>query len=899
MRRPLPARVLLAAVALLSFARPALLQPPSRAVTVALAHDPLPWDQGATGLGLALRRLGTTGRVLYVTAHPDDEDNALLVALSRGHGLHVALLTITRGEGGLNELGPELFQELSVLRTEELQAVHRHDGVRQLFGRAGDFGYSFSVEECSTRWGREQTLADVVAVVRRVRPDVMVTLPLQEASGGAAHSAAAQLAAEAFRAAGDAARFPEQLAAGLRPWQARKLYESATGGGEFPAGVLTLDTSGSDPLLGMSWAELGSIARAAHRSQGTSQVKVALGEGRSRLRLALAEPAVTGTETFPLDGIDASVGRLAERFGQPPSNALRAAQGAALRARERFDARRPDAVLPALLEGLQALHTAVEAARRVADRPELVDRLEEEQADFARAIMLAGEVAVEAVAETADLLPGGRYRVTTRVRHAPQFTAQEVTLRAPAGWSVQASTAAEAAAAPPGTLAARHDVSVPAQAPPTQPHWRAAGDRHTSLDEDHAHLPWRGPELAAVVRLATPAGPLEAHVPVYAQRAGPDGGERRTLVRVVPALSLRVRPEVMPFSIHDRSARELRVSVTSAADGSGSATVALDAPGGWEVTPPQAKVSWARAGEDVAARFSVRPPAGARAGAADLVARAVAAGRTYREGVALVGYGHVQERPLLRPAVARALVLDLRVPTAARVGYVMGAGDVVADAIRSLGVPVRMLTAEDLSEGDLSSLSTIVLGVRAYHARADLRRHHRRLMRFAEAGGHVVVQLSRAEFNQTAPLLAGAASPARAPSPFAPFPARVGTGRVTDETARVRVLLPAHPLLSRPNAIGPANFADWAQERGSFLLEASAARYRELLASADPFPQNAGEKKGLLVEATVGRGSWAYVGLNLFRQLYVGTPGAYRLMANLVGRPRGQAAGGPARGTAR
>jgi hypothetical protein len=226
------------------------------------------------------------------------------------------------------------------------------------------------------------------------------------------------------------------------------------------------------------------------------------------------------------------------------------------------------------------------------------------------------------------------------------------------------------------------------------------------------------------------------------------------------------------------------------------------------------------------------------------------------------------------------------VAPAARVGYVEGAGDVVADAIAALGVPVQRLGPRDLAAGDLSAFSTIVLGVRAYQTRPDVRAHNARLLQFAREGGHLVLQLSRAELNQLAPLPFGSVSPAQSMSPFTPYPGRIGLGRVSDENAPVTFLVPAHPLLAAPNRIGAADFAGWVQERGTFLFEAADPHYVDLLSAHDPWPENPGEKKGLLTTAAVGAGSWTYVGLNLFRQLYVGTPGAYRILANLVSRPR-------------
>jgi hypothetical protein len=265
---------------------------------------------------------------------------------------------------------------------------------------------------------------------------------------------------------------------------------------------------------------------------------------------------------------------------------------------------------------------------------------------------------------------------------------------------------------------------------------------------------------------------------------------------------------------------------------------------------------------------------------------AVRDGREHREAVQVVEYDHVERRQLLRPAETRILVLDVRVTPGVSVGYVMGSGDAVADAIRQLGVPVTLLSADDLLFGDLGRLSTIVAGIRAYETREDLRASHGRVMRWVEAGGHLVVQYNRAAFNRLAP---GAPAPAAdAPSPYAPLPAVVTSERISDETAPVRVLVPGHPVLTAPNRIGAADWEGWVQERGIQFLAARDPGYAELLAATDPFPYNPGEKRGILVEAKVGKGTWTYVGLALFRQVPAGVPGGWRLLANLVGRRRGQ-----------
>jgi len=806
----------------------------------------------------------------------------------------VTLLALTRGAGGLDEIGPELFQELSVVRTEESAARARYDAVEQRFGRADDFGYSFSVEECWERWGREEMVADLVEMVRRLRPDVVVTMPLLGSGGGAAHSASAQLAAEAFQAAADPQRYADQVAWGLQPWQARTLYEAGVGGpGPAEASSVPIDTAAVDPLLGRSWTELGSLARASHRTQGTRQVKAPPGQGRSGLRPALRAPGAGAVAGDLFEGVDITLPALAQRFGGGAAD-LQTAQQAADRARRLFDAQRPQAVLPALEDGLRALRAAAAGAETVAEpaRSRLRDRIEEEERDFGAALALAMGLTVEPVAESADLLPGRSFVVATRVRTGVGAPAvEDLTLRGGEGWAVRVVEPLPPASGQAGTFAARHEVTVPAAAPLTQPHWHiepGAGRNRIDVVPDPTR-PWPPPELSAVVRVATAAGPLELEMPVYAARAVAAGGEERTPLRVVPALSVRVDPARAPFSATERASRAVDVHVTALTDLGGSATVRLEAPAAWRVAPAGATVTWSRAGEEVSARFQVSAPSAP----ADTMLRAVATseGREFRQEWREVGGPHIRSRPLLREAAARAVALDLRAPRAAQVGYVEGAGDVVSASIEALGVPLRRLGRGDLARGDLSRLTTIVLGVRAYQTRPDLRAHNARLLEYARGGGHLVVQLSRAELNQPGPLLAGNASPAGTNGPFTPFPGRVGVARIADEAAAVRLREPAHPLLTAPHRIGAADFDGWVQERGSFLFEAAHPRYVELLAASDPWPENPGEKKGLLTTAEVGRGTWTYVGLNLFRQLYVGTPGAWRILANLVARPRGTVRG--------
>jgi LmbE family N-acetylglucosaminyl deacetylase len=848
---------------------------------------PPPHDSGATGLGLALRRLGVSGGVLCVTAHPDDENNAMLVLLSRGRGIPTAVLTLTRGDGGQNEIGTELFEALGVLRTEELMAVHRYDGAAQFFTRAYEFGYSFSVEETFQKWGREETLRDVVRVVRAQRPDVMLTLPLEASGGGQHHQAAARLAKEAFRAAADPARFPEQIAEGLRPWQARKIYQGGTGGGNDASGnaPVSVSTAGYDPLLGATVAEFGSLARASHRCQDVRRFKSPPGEGRALHYLIDAEPAVRGPETDILDGVDTSLGGLA-RFSGGLGPSLAAIEDAARRARAAFDASAPQRTLPPLRDGLRAVRALIARVRESpasdAGRYEVLHRLAGEEADFEQALTLAHGLALEPIVEDKDAVPGQTVKVTTRVFNpGPEpLPIEELSLEAPPGWTVALESGAPRTLAAGEALVAVHAVTVGADARPSQPYWKRNPkvDRYDLEVPEHQTLPWSPPDVVAALRYASGDVRATLRRPVYARFVGRSVGERQKVLNVVPALSVHLSPAIAVFPRATLDAqRELRVLVRNETPGAGAAVVRVEAPAGFTIEPKEARLSFRYEGEEQSARFWARAPASLAPDPTPIRALAEREGRVYREGYQVINYDHIQERHLYHPAAATVLPLDVVVGKDVRVGYVRGAGDEAPEALAQLGVPVVFLEAEDLGFGDLSRFTTIVTGIRAYQTRSDLRAHHHRLLEYVRGGGHLVVQYNKFEFN------AG-----QGDSPFAPYPARVTGSRVTAEDAPVTLLVPGHPLLTTPNRLGPADFAGWVQERGLYFLEARDPRYTDLLASSDPFPLNAGPKKGLLVEAAVGRGTWTYVGLGLFRQLPAGTPGAYRLLANLVSRPRGR-----------
>lgn len=858
----------------------------------------IPEDRGGNGLGLALRRVGTTARVLYVTAHPDDENNGMLVRLSRGLGVRTALLTLTRGDGGQNAIGPELFDALAVLRAEELNALHRYDGAEQYFGLSSDFGYSFSVEETFKRWGHDEALGDVVRVVRAFRPDVILTLPLRTVAGGLHHQAAGRLAKEAFAVAADPARYPEL---GPSPWQARKVYETGVGGGPLDdkTAVVTVRTAVYDPLLGLTWQQFGSVARAMHRSQTAGQLMASPVEGEASFLLLDSAPAVAGPEGDVLDGVDPSLVGLLRFAPDHESKApflrpdLMALQARVDAARAAFDPAAPEKTLPSLeavLVGARALADKVRGSGlEAAGRAELVDRLQDEVRDTQDALRLAHGLDMEALASDDVVVPGQTFTVSTRVANlgAEPIELEEVAVRALEGWTVRALEGAPRALARGESATFRHEVTVPAGAPPSQPYWRRVkgADRFELVDASAAGKPWSRPAVIATARYRSGQATASVTVPAEWRYEWPQGGEKQKVAVVGSEFSVRLQPEVTVAPLGARAPREFRVSVRNQRKGPASGTVRLEMPEGWSVEPRQAALRFRYEGEEVAARFTATPGALA---AGESQVRAVFtddAGKPFDAYDQVVAYAHTLERRLVRPAAARVVALDVAVPPGISVGYVDGAGDETDAAIQQLGIPLTYLTPDDLAFGDLSRFTTIVTGVRAYQVRPDLRSFNHRLMDFVQAGGNLVVQYNRPEFNVASE--SGTAT-AKTDSPYAPYPAATTNDRVSDETAAPRILRPESALLAAPNRIGPADWQGWVQERGLNLLEARDPRYEDVVAFTDPFPLNPGEKRGALVDAAVGKGRWTYVGLGLFRELPAGVPGAYRLLANLVGRPRGR-----------
>jgi len=801
-----------------------------------------------------LRSFANTGRVLYVAAHPDDENTQVITYLARGRGYRTAYLSLTRGDGGQNLLGPQLGEALGVARTQELLAARRLDGGRQYFTRAKDFGYSKNAEETLNVWDRQGVLSDMVRVIREFRPDVIITrFSPKPAPTHGHHTASAVLAVEAFRLAADPAAFPEQLRE-LKPWQARRVVHNVgrgvatanPGAGMAVAGspanvpdgpgVVKVDVGGRDPVSGESFASIAARSRGMHKTQGFGKGGPPVDEGpRIEPFVLLAGDAATSDL---LDGVDTTWNRV------PGGAEIARSTDEAIAT---FDVQDPAASVPVLL-ALRRRLAALPADPLVHDKRAQLDRI----------IRACLGLEVDTVVDRAEVVPGE----TVKLRHTAV-----VRSRIPVRWTAVRYPGAHRTIDKAATLRPNQPVTreislvVPASTPPSQPYWLRAEGTAGLFEVDDPSLIGR-PE-------SPPALPLEYVFEVGGQTlviagepmpaADPAKPALRRRLQIIAPVSLRFIAGVQLFA--PGAARPVTVELTAARPRA-AGTVQLTAPAGWTVTPRSRPFRLAAPGEQARVLFTVTAPP--LAAAASLGASVEINGRRFDQERIEIRYDHLPLQLLQPPARAKAVSLELAI-RGRHVGYLPGAGDGVAAALEQMGYEVTPLAGADLAPERLRGLDAVVIGIRAFNVRTDLAERLPALFAWVEAGGTVVAQYNTLDGLREDWL--------------APFRLRLSRDRVTDEHAPVTLLAPEHPVLTTPNRITAADFEGWVQERGLYFPDQWDERFTAILSCGD-----AGETPltgGLLV-ARHGKGYFVYTSLAWFRQLPEGVPGAYRLFANLV-----------------
>ncbi len=842
----------------------------------------------AAAIAEAIDRLPVVGSLLLIAAHPDDENSQLLPYLARGLHLRTAYLSATRGDGGQNLLGNEQYEALGILRTEELLAARRLDGAEQFFAQAFDFGFSKSAEETLEKWGREQVLGDFVRVIRKFRPDIIISrFTGTSRDGHGNHQAAGILTREAFRAAADPQRFPEQIEAGLRPWQASKLFLNLRGA---EADSVTVSLEGFDPLYGRTYAEIGTEARSMHRSQGM---------GRSRGRgpyfasfslLDSASPAAGPPEGLPkglYDGMDLTLNRFTQLSGGSAAVArrVRSIEQDIETARKMLSPTQPSAVLPSLARGLDRLrelrNDIQQAQQSEQQRDHALFLLALKEADFVRAIGMAAGVQVDALADSAEVVPSEPFTVTVTgmVRGPESLQLGEVMLQGPDGWKIEKLVPDAAPGGSGDHTEAKFRVTMPGDTPVSQPYWMVEPREGAYFPV--TDVPWIGaaqnPALltgSVQYAVASEGNPVEVvqQSDVIYRFYDRIYGKQEQPVSVVPDLGIWVEPAVAIFPLDSDEPQALLVKLRNNTSAEQQGVLRLALPSGWQSNPSRRPFTLAKRGEEISARFDVSAPAAKLPGGAEAQSLAVKAvaeakGQSYSTSYEVVNYPHVQARHWFRPAASELLRFDVKIASGLRVGYIMGSGDSVPGALERLGVSVEQLGPEALAFGNLGEFDAVVTGIRAYEVRDDLVIHHDRLMEYVRDGGTMIVQYSR---------------PFGISPPIGPYPMDQGgraAPRITVEEAPLEILEPSHPVFQSPNRITEKDFAGWVQERGLYFMVSWDPQYHALVSSHDPGEP---DLKGGMLVASYGEGLYVYSAYSWFRQLPAGVPGAYRIFANLL-----------------
>jgi LmbE family N-acetylglucosaminyl deacetylase len=857
-------------------------------------YEPLSQDTGAAGTWQKLQKLRTIASVMHTTAHPDDEHGGLLAWLSRGRGARVSLMTLNRGQSGDNALGPQLFDGLGLIRTEELLNADRYYGVdAQYFTTVIDYGFSKRLDEALDKWGRENVLRDVVRIIRMERPLVLISrFQGNQRDGHGNHQTAGLITVEAFRAAGDPNRFPEQLKEKLDPWQPLKVYIG--GVREDEDWTVRVDTGQYSPWLGMSYSDFARVGLSYQRSQNSGRLALSPGpQFAYYTRVDSVLPDAPAKEKDFFDGIDTSVRGLFKALRKPEHAAaaerLQPIAAAVEEAIAKFSMQDPSALVPALARGLAATRTAIDWFSE--DRDAVFYLLRKER-EFVDAINTAMGVAFTAVAVPAGsgepsgpsaafapppvmgpVVPGQTFdvQVTFLSRGTPAITLDPaVQLNLGRGLRPDPSTGPAAAAQPNQPWNRRLRVVVDADAPITSKPYFERGSfqdaRYTLVDASQFGKPAGDPPVSVSVGYTVDGVRITAREVVRRREAKLPFGYVMRELRLVPALAVTSNPATVVVPVRAQTKRfAVQVEVLNNKESGSKGEVMLRVPQGWTVEPARAPFAFARGGERATYNFTVTVPSLADR-TYQLQAVAVADGREYVEGYETIEYRDLEARQLYRPAITDVRGIEVETVPGLKVGYVMGIGDQVPDAIRQLGYQVTLLDENELARGDLARFDAIVTGTRAYAVREDLKTFNRRLLDYVERGGNLIVLYNTQEL---------------VPDQFAPRPGEL-TSRaeeVSEEDSPVDILAADAPMLNFPNKITNADFDSWVEQRGSKFWSKWDSAYRPIIATWD---RGQPPQQGGWLWTRYGKGHYTYFAYAMHRQLPYGVPGAYRLMANLL-----------------
>lgn len=779
-----------------------------------------------------LKKLQNTSRVLYLAAHPDDENTRMISWLVNGLGANTAYLSLTRGDGGQNLIGTELGAKLGVLRTQELMQAREIDGGQQFFSRAVDFGYSKTAEETLEFWDEDAVLSDVVWVIRKFRPDVIITrFPPDSRGGHGHHTASAMLALEAFDLAASDDAFPEQLKY-IDTWQPKRIYWNASTWwnpnldsiAKQDPDYLKVEVGGYDPIQGMSYNELASMSRTQHKSQGFG-VSVARGNQSEYLKFLKGERA----EESLFEGISTSW----SRYGFDEADEKLA------EIIDDYEPMQPTESIPDLLELLDDADEIDHEAERAYFREELTAVITKILGWHA--VLLSGEEYLqsgEQVELQLEAINRTDYPVIPRALHVAgqRFELDDELV------SNEIYT---------------HDLQLKIDQKLSQPYWleKPYDKLFTVSEQQLIGQPENQALLEAGLELMLGEQQLSVKVPAVYRFSNRVEGEIIRPVAITPALTVNPAQENMMFS--STEGQELILDIRFFKDVEQS--IELEAEG-YQLMPSSFSVSKPRQSDRLQKRIKITPQS---TGTSTLKIR-LANGEAV-QSINEIDYPHIDKRLVFETADVKLIFPELSI-RGERIGYIPGAGDKVAEAIRQMGYQVDILSENDIQNEDLSQYQAIVAGIRAYNTQEWLPASKERLMEYVHNGGNYVVQ-----YNTSSRDLLSA--------DIGPYPFKISRQRVTEESAEARLQLVDHPVLNSPNELSDADFEGWVQERGLYFASEWDEAYATPIGWNDEGEEN--QSGGLLI-ADHGKGAFIYTGISFFRELPAGVEGAYRLLANIL-----------------
>lgn len=789
-----------------------------------------------------LKKLNFLGSVLYVAAHPDDENTRVITYLANERLAATTYLSLTRGDGGQNLIGPELRDLLGLIRTQELLAARRIDGGNQLFTRANDFGFSKTAAESFQIWGKDEVLSDVVRAYRSFQPDVIITrFPPDERAGHGHHTASAILAFEAFDVSGDATKFPDQVKE-FGVWKPTRAFIN-TGRffnadiNEKTPGVVTLDVGAYNSLLGQSYSEIAAESRTQHKSQGFGS-QGRRGEALEFFELTKGTPATADI----FDGVNTNWSRL------PGAGHI---QSLVSKAIEQFNVENPSASVPQLLvirKAINALPPSVWSIRKLREVEQLIqDCL---------------GLYVEVTADQYWISPGKELTLSFELvnRSSRNITLQQIQSK-----QVSLDTLLSSALTNNKLFTFRAKKKVIDDAGYSDPYW---------LREDHSEglfkvpsknligKPENDPAFLFSFRFDVDGEQLAFTAPGKYKWTDPVKGELARPVEIVPPVLVNLPEKVFIFP--DHRSRSVELKLKSASNDVVSGTLELNMPKGWQAKPSSMPFQLAKKGDEIVLKTDITP--NKDEDATVFSASVTVNGRKYNQSLQTVSYDHIPLQTLLPKAEAKLVHIDLE-KAGHLIGYINGAGDEIPSALRNMGYEVWELKDEEITPANLARLDALVLGIRVLNTHERIQYFMPTLLQYVRSGGTLIMQ-----YNTSNGLLVEK-------NAFSPAPLQLSRDRVTEENSAVRILKPEHVALNKPNKITTKDFDGWKQERGLYFPNQWDSSYEALLSMNDT---NEPAREGSLLVTKYGEGHYIYAGLAFFRQLPEGVPGAYRLFANLV-----------------